>query len=75
MAARGGKDNFLQGCRPLETTHALADANIRAIQASLNGLDGFEEEHMSLGREHSRKDERGLVGGRMNDGFDQAMHI
>lgn len=75
MAAGGGKHNFLQGCRPLETTHALADANIWAIQASLNGLDGFEEEHMSLGREHGRKDGRGLVGGRINDGFDQAMHI
>lgn len=75
MAAGGGKDNFLQACGPLETTYALADASIQAIQASPNGLDGFKEEHMSLGREHGRKDGRGLIGGRMSDGFDQDMHV
>lgn len=41
----------------------------------INGLDGFEEEHMSLGREHGRKDGRGLIGGRRSDGFDQDMHV
>lgn len=70
MASGGGKDNFLQGCGPLETTYALADASIQVIQASLNGLDEFEEEHMNLGREHGRKDGRGLVGGRRSNGFD-----
>lgn len=45
MAARRGKEIFLQGYEPLEVTHApVGGLTSRHIQASLNGLSGFQKD-------------------------------